>query len=170
MGFNAVEIAAPAPQAVESVRIGMRGKKRLSTVTLTRAVAAALGWSDGTRVKMLVGSGEDYGRVQFVPAGPDDKGTATVAKRKAPLGSHYFVLRLGFLAFTPKGADEMPTEGCAFDVLGGTTLEIELPHSWRSATPEVRTGLGAGTTVALNGKKAIIDAARQKVPATITRV
>ncbi|ORE90649.1 hypothetical protein ATO13_22056 [Stappia sp. 22II-S9-Z10] len=172
MPFAEVEIIQPAPSATGAgVRISMRGKLRKTTVSLKSDVVDALGWSDGDAVKMLVGSGEDLGTLQFKKAEPATKGTATLKRQEAPRkgGTPFFTLALGFVAFTPKGAKSMTSEACEHDVLGGDTLEVELPASWRLAVPEVRTGPGAGTgtTVALNGKKAIIEGARAAVPSKV---
>lgn len=161
MPFVVEEIAEPAPIATGGVRISMRGKLRKTRLTIAKSLIDDLGWQDGDPVRMMVGTGEDAGTLRFERAAPGTKGAAKLRLFKAPKagGRPYFVLMLGFVAWTPKGAKSMQAEACGWDVLGGTTLEVELPSSWQARPPEV-------TVTQVNGaRKAIIDAARQAVPA-----
>ena len=175
MPFAEVEIVEPPkPAGAGSVKIMMRGKARRTSLTLTAKVVADPGWEVGERVKMLVGSGDDAGTLRFVKAAAGAKGVAHLRQNRAPgvgkkaSGSVYYVLPLGFVAFTPKGAESMKAEGCEHDILGGDTLEVELPSSWQSRPPEVVTGvIGSPINHATGARKDAIAAARQAVPAEI---
>lgn len=106
-------------------------------ISVPAAIVKSLGWKDGATFKLMVGGGEQSGKLRLEPA-KDGK----IAGRQPPNGGEGLIIRLGrWQGLAPRDVDAVTVES----EVDGSALVVTLPQHARNEAPPARPP--AGVTV-----------------------
>lgn len=103
-------------------------------ISVPAALVKSLGWKNGTTFKLMVGGGEQSGKLRLEPA-KDGK----IAGRQPPNGGEGLIIRLGrWQGLAPRDVDAVAVE-CDVE---GSALIVTLPQHARNEAPPAKPPAG----------------------------
>ena len=153
------------------VKAGLRKRAESSTpaklvVTVKMIYASKWGWEDGGKLAVMIGTGEDHGKLRFKP---DADGNVEL-KLKSLKAAEFFDVNLGCVdQFVDRPET---TQGCEFKEAEDGWIEVTLP-SWAEETSEKSLAKKAEARALEEkrspaGRRKVISDAAKKFPTALS--